>query len=206
MGDTKERIVAESLRLFSERGYGEVTVAEIAEAVGIKPPSLYKHYGGKREIFEAILERMSSRYRSMVSGLGIDGEDPACDSAVFEDMDGENIARMGMQLFDFFLHDEEMSRFRRMLSIGRYSDPELDQIFRMQYVELPLAYQTRIFESLLRAKGIDGDPYSMALEFYSPMYLFLIACDTDPGMERKASEFIPRHIRSFGRIYLGAEE
>ena len=43
-GNTKERILAEAVRLFAERGYEPVSVEMIAAAVGIKAPSLYKHY------------------------------------------------------------------------------------------------------------------------------------------------------------------
>ena len=39
---TKEKILNESLRLFAKKGYSAVGVAEIADAVGIKAPSLYK--------------------------------------------------------------------------------------------------------------------------------------------------------------------
>ena len=42
--DTKSRILDEALTLFSEKGYANVFVSEIAERVGIKAPSLYKHY------------------------------------------------------------------------------------------------------------------------------------------------------------------
>ena len=56
--NTKRRILDEALRLFSVRGYEAVTVEEIAAAVGIRAPSLYKHYRSKRDIFRGILERM----------------------------------------------------------------------------------------------------------------------------------------------------
>ena len=39
--DTKKRIMEEALRLFSENGYDAVSVEQIAQAVGIKAPSLY---------------------------------------------------------------------------------------------------------------------------------------------------------------------
>ena len=42
--DTKERILEEALSLFSKKGFKAVTVEEIAQKVGIKAPSLYKHY------------------------------------------------------------------------------------------------------------------------------------------------------------------
>ena len=56
---TKEKILNESLRLFAKKGYGAVGVAEIADAVGIKAPSLYKHFTGKKAIFDAIIERVN---------------------------------------------------------------------------------------------------------------------------------------------------
>lgn len=61
MRDTKERIQSEALRLFAENGYHAVTVEQIAAAVGIKAPSLYKHYSGKRAIFDGIVHQMEAR-------------------------------------------------------------------------------------------------------------------------------------------------
>ena len=48
---TKEKVLLESLKLFSKKGYDAVGVEEIANAVGIKAPSIYKHYKGKKDIF-----------------------------------------------------------------------------------------------------------------------------------------------------------
>ena len=41
---TKDRILDEALTLFAENGYDGTGVEQIAEKVGIKAPSLYKHY------------------------------------------------------------------------------------------------------------------------------------------------------------------
>ena len=49
---TGERIAYEALVLFSKKGYSDVYVAEIASAVGIKAPSLYKHFKSKQDIFD----------------------------------------------------------------------------------------------------------------------------------------------------------
>ena len=48
--DTKHKILDEALTLFSEKGFANVFVNEIAERVGIKAPSLYKHYKSKQAI------------------------------------------------------------------------------------------------------------------------------------------------------------
>lgn len=62
--NTKERILDEALTLFAEKGYTAVYVGDIAAAVGIKAPSLYKHYKSKRDIFQAILDRMQESYNA----------------------------------------------------------------------------------------------------------------------------------------------
>ena len=48
---TKERIRTEALHLFAQYGYDAISVAQIAKAVGIQAPSLYKHYASKEDIF-----------------------------------------------------------------------------------------------------------------------------------------------------------
>ena len=57
--DTKSRILDEALTLFSEKGYANVFVSEIAERVGIKAPSLYKHFESKQAIFDALIREMT---------------------------------------------------------------------------------------------------------------------------------------------------
>ena len=56
---TKERITEEALTLFSEKGYKGTSVKDIADAVGIKDASLYKHFKSKEEIFNAIVALIS---------------------------------------------------------------------------------------------------------------------------------------------------
>ena len=207
MGDTKQNIILESLRLFSEKGYGEVSISDIADAVGIKGPSIYKHFSSKREIFDSIVGFMSDRYNEMASGLGIDGNDASSDSDMFNSIDEDRLVEMGASLFLFFLEDELNARFRRMLSIGRYSDSELDSIYHRLYIDLPLSYQAEIFRGMLSGRNQDGNPDenpdAMALEFYSPMLLLLMSCDTDPSRKDDAVASVEEHIRRFGRTYFG---
>ena len=59
---TKQRILDEALTLFAENGYDGTGVDLIAERVGIKGPSLYKHYKGKEEILNALIDAAEERY------------------------------------------------------------------------------------------------------------------------------------------------
>ena len=58
MKDTKENILQVALGLFARDGYEAVSVSEIAGALGITKGALYRHYAGKRDVFDSILARM----------------------------------------------------------------------------------------------------------------------------------------------------
>ena len=53
---TKEKILDAALTLFAENGYDGTSVEQIANVVGIKAPSLYKHYKGKEDILNALID------------------------------------------------------------------------------------------------------------------------------------------------------
>ena len=104
--DTRRRILDAALSLFSEKGYANVFVAEIADAVGIKAPSLYKHFAGKQEIFDAIVQEIRSNYDRQAAALSLNGSDAMADAAVFAEASEEELVKTGLGLFRFFLHDD----------------------------------------------------------------------------------------------------
>jgi len=54
------RAVDVAQRLFAERGYDGVGVAEIGRALGITPPSFYNAFGSKAALFDRVLDRYSA--------------------------------------------------------------------------------------------------------------------------------------------------
>ncbi len=54
---TRELILLEASRLFAVRGYRGTSTHDIAAAVGVRQPSLYKHFASKQEIAEELLRR-----------------------------------------------------------------------------------------------------------------------------------------------------
>ncbi len=200
--DTKKKILDVALTLFSEKGYGNVYVGHIAEGVGIKAPSLYKHYKSKQDIFEAILKEMRNRYDKEVSYLSITGSDSKLDANIFAEMSEDQLVKLGMGLFHFFLHDEYECKFRKMLTIEQFSNQELAQIFSNQYINEPLKYQTGLFRLILIQEQMKKeDEQIMALQFYSPIYLLLTLCDREPQREEEALQLLEKHIRQFSRMY-----
>jgi AcrR family transcriptional regulator len=46
-----------ALSLFAERGYGAVSVGEIAEATGVTKPVIYEHFESKADLYVRLVER-----------------------------------------------------------------------------------------------------------------------------------------------------
>lgn len=62
----RQRIVAQSLELFSDRGYNGVSMSEIARAAGITKAALYYHFADKEQLF---LEAVATKTTSMLAEL-----------------------------------------------------------------------------------------------------------------------------------------
>jgi AcrR family transcriptional regulator len=200
--DTKHKIMDEALTLFSEKGYANVYVADIAERVGIKAPSLYKHYKNKQAIFDSIIEEMNNRFAEAAKSLQIKGNDAMADAKIYEHMSEEHLLELGRNLFLYYLHDDYTRRFRKMLTIEQFHDKELAKVYTKQYVDDPLAYQGMMF-TMLTGAGIlktDNIPI-MTLHFYAPIYYLLTICDREPEREKEALKTLEEHIRQFDRLY-----
>lgn len=75
---TRERLVTEAMRLFSEQGFRATSVAQIEAAAGLAPGSgaLYHHFKSKQSLLDAGIDRQLDRrsamrdIRALFAGLG----------------------------------------------------------------------------------------------------------------------------------------
>ena len=200
--NTKQKIIEEALILFSEKGYSDVYVNDIAKAVGIKAPSLYKHFKNKQEIFHAILEELKENYTKNAAAIGIDGNDTNADAGIYSDITEEAFIEIGKNLFLYFLHDHHMKLFRKLLTIEQFRDSGLADLYSQQYYDDPLIYQGELFKILIATgKFKQVDTEILALQFYAPIYTLLTVCDRQPDREQEALKMIEAHIRQFNMIY-----
>lgn len=51
---TRAKILTEARTLFGRRGFNDASLREIAEAVGVKTPSLYAHFPSKEALYQAV--------------------------------------------------------------------------------------------------------------------------------------------------------
>lgn len=66
---TRTVILAKARTIFGRRGYAEVSLREIAEAVGIKTPSLYAHFASKQALFEAVYAEVVAEHAAYFDEL-----------------------------------------------------------------------------------------------------------------------------------------
>ena len=186
--DTKQRILSESLRLFSENGYDAVSVAEIASAVGIKAPSLYKHYKSKRDIFDSILKKMSE-----ADGFYADENDMPNVDDDYNNVSLESIKTFSVAMFKHWTEDEFAARFRRMLSLERFKNSEMAELYKSYISSGPLDYMKEVFAGMNYS---ESDAEQLALSFYGPMFMLYTVYDESENKKEIISQ-AEKHINNF---------
>jgi len=76
--ETRESLVAVAARLLRERGVGAVTTRAVAQAAGVQAPAIYRLFGDKDGLLDAVAEHVLASY---VAGKSVAAEtaDPIAD-------------------------------------------------------------------------------------------------------------------------------
>lgn len=198
---TKERIIFESLNLFSQKGYDGVSIRDIAAAVGVKGASIYNHFAGKEEILNAIFFEMTKRYDSISDSLAVPRGEINEIADTYMQITEADLQLMAQGLFSFFIKDDFACKFRKMLIVEQHKNKLARDTLKNYFFDGPLKYQTEIFENMIKL-GVFGsfDPQVMALHFYSPIFFLLMENDITNDSEQ-AIQMIQRHVYQFSRVY-----
>lgn len=73
---TRQALLRESRRLFATVGYGVVGLAEIVAAAGVTKGAFYHHFGGKAEVFRAVLAEVQREVAEQVAAAADAHDDP----------------------------------------------------------------------------------------------------------------------------------
>ena len=200
--DTKKLILSAALRLFSAYGYDSVSVGQIAKAVGIKAPSLYNHYESKQAIFDALLEEICEQYQRDTDKINIHVQNAEQDTALFTDITEDGLAEKVRQMFLYSVHNESVSRFRKMMTIEQFRSTQLSELYTWRYVTRLVEYHRELFRRLIEAGELrNGDADALAVMYTSPLIVYLGICDRQPEREAECLEKLDAHVRLFYRTY-----
>lgn len=199
--DTKQKILDKALELFSAQDYDSVSVGQIAKAVGIKAPSLYNHFPSKQAIFDAIVASTAAQYEADTDQINIHVQNAAQDIPAFTEITADALFEKVRQIFEYSLHDNTISRFRRMMTLEQFRSPELAALYSRRYVERVLAYHAGIFRALIAAGEITAeDPNALAMLYVSPVLTLIGICDRQPERENECLDQLKRHVSLFFRM------
>ena len=175
-GETKKRIIETALALFSQSGYLATSMNDIAQQVGLTKAALYKHFSGKQEILDCIIAQMERM-----------------DLERAQHIPAEQIYAYSLAQFRHWTEEEFPARFRRMLTLEQYRDPEMGRLYRDYLAGGPVEYMAAIFRKMADS---DAQAMQLALRFYGPM--FLLYSVYDESEDRKSViEALDTHIRTF---------
>ena len=141
---TRERILHEAAELFAVRGYGATSTRDIAEAVGVRQPSLFHHFANRAAILTELLDR-SLEDAVPVARRAARGSGPA-----------------SRRLFDYLVADFTMVLTSPWNLSGVYSDEVLrDPEFAVQAKqigELDAAIRAMIRQGVASGEFVAVDP------------------------------------------------
>lgn len=191
---TGERIVYEALVLFSKKGYSDVYVAEIASAVGIKAPSLYKHFKSKQDIFDECVKFFYRRMEDAITKNNADND--------FTNISTDELIEKVCGMFEFYLDDEAAKMFRRMLMIGRYNNEQLNEIYEKIFIVDAIKYEEDIFSKLIEGKKMKVfDPHVLALQFYGAVFILIQKYDMHPDLKEEGLKELRLTVSQFCKSY-----
>lgn len=203
--NTKEEILLESLKLFARDGYEGVTVRDIAEKLGIRQSSLYKHYESKQDIFISIVNRMNEEFQAKITSLNVPEGSFSQMAALYGHEPLAVIKTLGEGLFRYWTEDEYASAFRRMLILEQYRNNELSAFYQQYLAGGVIEYETKLFAEMIQQGYFKkNDPQQLAINFYGPIFLLMTVYDGTVD-KNGLVDLVIAHVEQFGRRY-GMEE
>ena len=173
-GETKERILETALELFAQSGYLGTSMSDIAARLGITKAALYKHYAGKQEILDRIVQRMNELDAARAAAYEMPGAAPEGFAQAYLKTPLDRIRAYSTAQFDHWTREPFSANFRKMLTLEQYRDARLAQLYQENLASGPVKYMAAIFRPLTDS---DETAMQLALDFYGPMYLLYSVYD-----------------------------
>ena len=191
--DTKERILAAALNLFSQHGYEGTNIRELTASLGMVKSSMYKHFSSKEDIWNSLLDQMIAYYDARFGS-------PEHLPPVPESPEG--LVEMTMRMVDFTIHDENVIKTRKLLTIEQFRDERARALATKHFLTGLRDMFTPIFASMMD-KGLlrRDDPAMLAFAYTAPISALIHLCDREPEKTGEAMAQIEAFSRHFIMTY-----
>ena len=192
--DTKERILAAALEMFSKNGYAGTNIRELSASLGLVKSGVYKHYESKEAIWNALLDEMIAYYADHFGSA--EHLPPVPDSL-------EEFVQMTIHMVNITVHDEKIIMTRKVLTLEQYRDVRARELATKHFLTGLTEMFTHVFTGMME-KGLirQDDPKMLAFAYIAPISALIHLCDREPekteGAIRKIEAFSRHFIATYG--------
>jgi AcrR family transcriptional regulator len=191
--DTKERILAAALEMFSQNGYAGTNIRELTASLGLVKSSMYRHFESKEEIWNTLLDEMIAYYDARFGSP--EHLPPVPDSL-------EELVAMTMRMVNITVHDEKIVMTRKVLMIEQFRDERARELATKHFLTGLTDMFTPIFAGMMD-KGLlrRDDPKMLAFAYTAPISALIHLCDREPEKTGEAMAQAEAFSRHFIRTY-----
>ena len=187
--DTRERILAAALELFSRNGYSGTNIRELTASLGLVKSSMYRHFESKEAIWNALLDEMIAYYAERFGSA--EHLPPVPESL-------EALVSMTMRMADFTIHDEKIVMTRKVLAIEQFRDERAKALASKHFLTGLTDMFTPIFAAMMdRGLLHRDDPMMLAFAYTAPISALIHLCDREPEKTEEAMAQIEAFSRHF---------
>ena len=190
---TKSRILDEALIMFAENGYRGTNLRELAAQLGLSKSALYKHYSGKEDIWNSLLDRMEAYYaQHFGSESNLPPQPKSCDE----------LLELTMGMLKFTVNDPKIILTRKLLLTEQFHDERVKKLATKHFLEGTQKIFSRIFDGMI-ADGIlkNGDSEMLGFLYTAPITALVHLCDREPENQEQIFERIENFVRHFISVY-----
>ncbi|MCR4787142.1 MAG: TetR/AcrR family transcriptional regulator [Lachnospiraceae bacterium] len=191
--DTKERILAAALDMFSQNGYSGTNIRELTASLGLVKSGLYKHFKSKEEIWDTLLDELIAYYETRFGSM--EHLPPVPDSL-------EELITMTMRMVSFTVHDETVVKTRKILTIEQFRDERARELATKYFLTGLKDMFAPLFAGMMD-KGLlrRDDPAMLAFAYTAPISALIHLCDREPDKTTEVMAQVEAFSRHFIRIY-----
>ena len=188
--DTKERILAAALELFSQKGYEGTNIRELTASLGLVKSGVYKHFESKEAIWNALLDEMIAYYGRRFGSA--EHMPPVPDSA-------DEFIAMTMRLVNLTIRDRRIVMTRKLLTIEQFRDERARELATKHFLTGLTGMFTQVFAGMMD-KGLirRDDPAMLAFAYTTPISALIHLCDREP----EKTEDAIRQAEAFSRHFI----
>ena len=167
---------------------------QIAGIVGIKAPSLYKHYKGKEDILNALIDSAEARYEEMFGSENNIGKVPKSQ---------EEFIKVTMKRISFTIKDPVIRKTRMLLVQEQFRNERISEATTRHQLDGIQSMFAKIIKGMMDEGLVKkDDPELLAVELTAPAVLQIARSDRQPQCEEECMAYIEKHLRHFCKVYM----